>query len=130
MTITRKTFILTLSVIVSFLITACDLIQSPVIVNETNSSITVSLSFYEGFPDQLNIALLGQNAYVQRLKGYRLSRLIAQVDGKTFEWTPNELANLRGFRQSEFEVWFISTNGLRLGGKPELRAFYTHKARN
>lgn len=108
----------------------CDPAYPPVIVNQYSAPIELSVSFNSGDIWERGIRLAPGTAFVQRRKGLIIEEItVKESSGKMRNYGAADFEAARSKRRVDFEVWFLTEPGLKLGDKQDLRHLRARKHR-
>ena len=100
----------------------CDPAYPPVIVNQYGDQIEIAVSFNGGDIWEREIKLEPNTVFVQRHKGFAIDEIIVkESSGKPRHYRATDFTTIRSNRKTEYEVWILSEEGLRLGDQEYLR---------
>jgi hypothetical protein len=101
----------------------------PVVVNGYRAPAEITVSFV-GTSQRASGVLPAGSELVQRQKNLEVSEIsVKEPSGHQRIYRLLDLEALRSKRKVDFEVWFLSEQGLNLGGKEDLRQFKADKHR-
>lgn len=107
----------------SILLVGCDSAYPPIIANDYNQPIEITVSFTNG-ESLSGIRLLPRVELVQRRKGLNIRQItVVEPSGTQRVFGAVELRDVRSGRKIEFEVWILSESGIRLRTKEDLKRF-------
>src|SRR6266568_348361 len=112
---------LALSGVIWVFAVSCDRGYPPIIANEYDVPIEISISFV-GSAYRFSGTLPARTQLVQWRKGLEIEEIrVTLPSGQSRAYGPADLATARSKRKDSVDVWILSAQGLKLGDERELR---------